>query len=113
MTFETIGVTDGQQSSVVKMELDNGTMATVMLPSGLVTSFKLPLWHGETLEMLHTQVLKGVDDDDVIVRGGISLDLSLQSDDIGIWSPSGWSLLDVEGSSDTSIQVWSGHQLFN
>ncbi|CAM8980892.1 unnamed protein product [Rhodiola kirilowii] len=102
VTFDAIGVIDGQRSSVVKMELDNGTMATMMLPSGLVTSFKVKMWHGETLEMLHTQVSEGVDG--AMIRGGVCLDLSFQIDD-GIWSPSGWRLLDVRGSSDTSIQV--------
>uniref|UniRef100_A0A7N0VJZ9 NDH-dependent cyclic electron flow 5 n=1 Tax=Kalanchoe fedtschenkoi TaxID=63787 RepID=A0A7N0VJZ9_KALFE len=104
VTFDPIGDIDGRRSSVVKMELDNGTMAAMMLPAALVTSFKVPMWHGETLEMLHTQVSEGVDGQGAVIRGGVSLDMRLQTDD-GFWSTSTWRLVDVRGSSDTSIKV--------
>ncbi|CAK9155754.1 unnamed protein product [Ilex paraguariensis] len=54
VTFSAIG-----DSCVVRMGLENGSVATLMLPSGLITSYKAPMWHGSTLELLHTSVSEG------------------------------------------------------
>ncbi|XP_004296860.1 PREDICTED: uncharacterized protein LOC101315227 [Fragaria vesca subsp. vesca] len=41
---------------VAKMSLDNGSKAILMLPSGLITSYKATLWHGGTAELLQSSV---------------------------------------------------------
>jgi hypothetical protein len=55
VTFEGEGFGD---SCVAKMGLENGNTAILMLPSGLITSYKTPMWHGGTVELLHTSVSK-------------------------------------------------------
>uniref|UniRef100_A0A0F7CYY7 NDH-dependent cyclic electron flow 5 n=1 Tax=Pelargonium myrrhifolium TaxID=253081 RepID=A0A0F7CYY7_9ROSI len=103
VTFEGIG-----DSCIAKMELENGSIAKLMLPSGLITSYKALMWHKGVVELLHTSVSEGVDDDDAddaIIQGGISLALSFESDDQDSWSPSAWSLHQVRGSPAESIQI--------
>uniref|UniRef100_A0A0F7GYM2 NDH-dependent cyclic electron flow 5 n=1 Tax=Pelargonium fulgidum TaxID=73198 RepID=A0A0F7GYM2_9ROSI len=103
VTFEGIG-----DSCVAKMELQNGSIAKLMLPSGLITSYKAHMWHQGVVELLHTSVSEGVDDDDeeeAIIQGGISLALSFESDDQDSWSPSTWSLHQVSGSPADTIQI--------
>uniref|UniRef100_A0A0F7GZP9 NDH-dependent cyclic electron flow 5 n=1 Tax=Pelargonium dichondrifolium TaxID=73194 RepID=A0A0F7GZP9_9ROSI len=105
VTFEGIG-----DSCVAKMELQNGSIAKLMLPSGLITSYKAHMWHQGVVELLHTSVSEVVDDDDdgddeAIIQGGISLALSFESGDQDSWSPSTWSLHQVSGSPADSIQI--------
>ncbi|XP_073142135.1 protein NDH-DEPENDENT CYCLIC ELECTRON FLOW 5 [Henckelia pumila] len=105
ISFSSIGDDEG---CVVKMGLVNGSSASLMLPSGLITSFKAAMWHGGSLELLHTSVSAsddGGDDDGVSVRGGLSLDFSCE-DDAGVsWTPNAWNLSQVRGTPRDSIQV--------
>lgn len=97
----------GDEGCVVRMCLDNGSSTSLMLPSGLITSFKAAMWHGGSLELLHTLVSASdnSDGDGVSVRGGLSLDLSCE-DDAGVsWSPNAWNLNQVRGTPRDSIQV--------
>uniref|UniRef100_A0A0F7GYM7 NDH-dependent cyclic electron flow 5 n=1 Tax=Pelargonium transvaalense TaxID=158603 RepID=A0A0F7GYM7_9ROSI len=102
VTFEGIG-----DSCIAKMELENGSIAKLMLPSGLITSYKAHMWHKGIVELLHTSVSEGVADDadDAVIQGGISLALSFESDDQASWSPSTWSLHQVRGRPAESIQI--------
>lgn len=99
VTFEAIG-----DSCVVKMGLVNGSVASLMLPCGLITSYKPYMWHGATFEVLHTTVSEG-DDGAAVVRGGVSMDFKIGGDGSIPWSPSSWSLGSVRGSPEKSIQV--------
>ena len=99
VTFE--GIAD---SYVAKMGLDNGSTATLMLPSGLITSYKAPMWHGGTVELLHTSVSKG-DEGEPVIQGGVSLALNCEGDNEVSWSPSNWALRDIRGNSKDSIKV--------
>ncbi|XP_058105871.1 protein NDH-DEPENDENT CYCLIC ELECTRON FLOW 5 [Magnolia sinica] len=99
--FSAIG-----DSCVVKMGIENGSGATLMLPSGLITSYKPHMWHGGTLEVLHTSVSEGEDGGGPIVRGGVSMDMKCGDDDGGpTWAPRSWALHDVRGSPQKSVQV--------
>ncbi|URD99584.1 hypothetical protein MUK42_31113 [Musa troglodytarum] len=99
VTFEAIG-----DSCVVKMGLVNGSVASLMLPCGLITSYKPYMWHGSTFEVLHTTVSEG-DGGAAVVRGGVSMDFKIGGDGSIPWSPSSWSLQSVRGSPEKSIQV--------
>ncbi|XVF57331.1 hypothetical protein PTKIN_Ptkin06aG0196500 [Pterospermum kingtungense] len=99
VTFEGIG-----DSCVAKMGLDNGSKATLMLPSGLITSYKAPMWHGGTVELLHTSVSEG-DDGEALIQGGVSLALNCDGDNEASWSPSSWALCDIRGNAKDSIKV--------
>ncbi|GMP98662.1 hypothetical protein CsSME_00046467 [Camellia sinensis var. sinensis] len=109
LTFEELSDNCG----VVRMALDNGSVATLMLPSGLITSYKASMWHGGILELLHTSVSEVEkkkenedDDDDVIqIQGGVSLAFNCESDSGVSWSPNTWALGDVRGSPQDSIRV--------
>ncbi|KAK1429242.1 hypothetical protein QVD17_11448 [Tagetes erecta] len=101
VSFTTLG-----DSCVVRMGLDNGSSATLMLPSGLITSYKAPMWHGGLLELLHTSVSD--DGGGAVVRGGVSVAFRCDDGDENdgvLWSPVVWNLRDVGGSSDESIKV--------
>lgn len=103
VSFESVG-----ESCVVKMALDNGSLAKLMLPSGLITSYKPFMWHGTTLEVLHTTVSSRGEDGEAAIRGGVSMDFKCTASDGGMpWSPSKyWTLRNVGGSADDdSIQV--------
>ncbi|KAD4384333.1 hypothetical protein R6Q59_011642 [Mikania micrantha] len=99
------------ESCVVRMGLDNGSAATLLLPSGLITSYKAPMWHGGLLELLHTTVSEAEEGVDAVIRGGVSLAFRCEGDgdgedDGGVsWSPTVWNLRSVGGSPDESIQV--------
>ncbi|KAI3523202.1 hypothetical protein L1887_01260 [Cichorium endivia] len=99
------------ESCVVRMGLDNGSGATLMLPSGLITSYKARMWHGGLQELLHTSVSEGDDDRGAVIRGGVSLAFRCEGggdddENLGVsWSPTIWSLRNVGGSPDESIQV--------
>ncbi|KAK6243178.1 hypothetical protein QUC31_009587 [Theobroma cacao] len=99
VTFEGIG-----DSCVAKMGLDNGSTATLMLPSGLITSYKAPMWHGGTVELLHTSVSEG-DEGEAVIQGGVSLALNCEGDSEVSGSPSTWALRDIRGNSKNSIKV--------
>ncbi|OMO62326.1 hypothetical protein CCACVL1_22894 [Corchorus capsularis] len=86
------------------MGLENGSTATVMLPSGLITSYKAPMWHGGSVELLHTSVSEG-DEGEAVIQGGVSLALNCEDDDEVSWSPSNWTLRDISGNSKDSIKV--------
>lgn len=108
VAFEAVG-----DSCVVKMTVRNGSAAHLLLPSGLVTSYKPAMWHGAATEVLHTTVGEGPGGRPVI-RGGVSMDLRcargvVAGDDAAppsSWSPGGaWSLRDVRGGPTGSIEV--------
>nr|XP_010932681.1 protein NDH-DEPENDENT CYCLIC ELECTRON FLOW 5 [Elaeis guineensis] len=99
VSFEGIG-----DSCVIKMAMDNGSVANVVLPSGLITSYKPLMWHGATMEVLQTAVSKG-QHGEAVIRGGVSSDFKLVNDGGIPWSPSAWSLQNVRGSPEESIQV--------
>lgn len=99
VSFASIG-----DSCVVKMKLDNGSLASIMLPSGLITSYKAPMWHEGLLELLHT-IVSEADDGGGVVQGGVSLAFKCESDEGVSWSPSNWALYGVKGSPDKFIQV--------
>lgn len=97
--FEEVG-----GSCVAKMTMENGTTASLMLPNALITSYKPQMWHGSTMELLHTIVSEG-DDGSPAVQGGVSLAFSCSSDGGEFWSPGNWSLRDIRGHPEESIQV--------
>ncbi|KAK9128451.1 hypothetical protein Syun_017248 [Stephania yunnanensis] len=99
VTFTGIG-----DSCVAKMQMSNGSTASVMFPNGLITSYKAHMWHGGNLEVLHTTVNKG-EDGGALIQGGVSLALKCGSPDDVPWSPSTWALHDVRGGPDESIKV--------
>ncbi|EXB62710.1 hypothetical protein L484_024008 [Morus notabilis] len=98
VTFQGIG--DG---CVAKMRLENGSTAILMLPSGLITSYKAAMWHGGTDEMLHSFVTEEIGG--AVVHGGVSLALEFSCGDGVSWSPSNWVLQTIKGNSQDSIQV--------
>lgn len=98
--FEPVG-----GSCAVKMALSNGSVAHLLLPSGLVTSYKPAMWHGTVTEVLHTNVAEGPGGR-AVIRGGVDVDIRCATGGGGGWSPSGaWSLRDVRGDPMTSIEV--------
>ncbi|XP_061344879.1 protein NDH-DEPENDENT CYCLIC ELECTRON FLOW 5-like [Gastrolobium bilobum] len=100
VTFEGVG-----NSCIAKMELKNGSIATMLLPSGLITSYKAPMWHGGKVELLHTTMSEG-EYGDAIIQGGVSLNFNFQTDDGEVsWSPTNWVLHDIKGAAEESIQV--------
>ncbi|KAL5567465.1 hypothetical protein UlMin_024040 [Ulmus minor] len=99
VTFEGIG-----DDCVAKMGLENGSSAILMLPSGLITSYKAAMWHGGTDEMLQSSVA-AEEDGGAAVQGGVSLALDIASSDGVSWSPSYWALQNIRGNSQESIQV--------
>lgn len=103
VTFEEVG-----GSCMAKMELKNGSIATMLLPSGLITSYKAPMWHGGKVELLNTAVSEG-EFGDAVIQGGVSLNFNFQThdenDDEVSWSPTNWVLHNIKGNSEESIQV--------
>ncbi|RZC77774.1 hypothetical protein C5167_002017 [Papaver somniferum] len=82
--------------------MENGSLTTLMLPSGLITSYKARMWHGGTVELLHTNVADG-GDGNAVIQGGVSLGLMLGIEDgMNKWSPKTWVLHDVELMSSDS-----------
>ncbi|KAJ0230367.1 Protein NDH-DEPENDENT CYCLIC ELECTRON FLOW 5 [Hirschfeldia incana] len=92
-TFEDIG-----ETCVAKLKLDNGNSANVMLTRGLVTSYKVKVWHGGKVELLHTWV-EQEQQEVVVIRGGVSSAFS-SSDGINEWSLHG-----ITGDSNECVQV--------
>ena len=99
VTFERLG-----DSCVAKMTVENGSSVTLMLPSGLITSYKARMWHGSTVELLQTSVSEG-EDGSAAIRGGVSPAFNFDSDGEISWSPSTWALKDIRGDSHDTIQV--------
>ncbi|CAI9101027.1 OLC1v1038250C1 [Oldenlandia corymbosa var. corymbosa] len=89
---------------IVKMEMENGSVARLMLPGGLITSYKASMWHGGTMELLHTSVSEGDNGEAAAIRGGVSLDFKCNVDGV-VWSPNTWLLQGVKGNPQDSIQV--------
>ncbi|KAF3441213.1 hypothetical protein FNV43_RR15126 [Rhamnella rubrinervis] len=99
VTFEGIG-----HSCVAKISLENRSTAILMLPTGLITSYKPCMWHGGTDEFLHSVV----SEDDAAIQGGVSLAFNFANEDATnevSWSPTKWALQDIKRSSQDSIQV--------
>ncbi|KAJ7971877.1 putative NDH-dependent cyclic electron flow 5 [Quillaja saponaria] len=53
----------------------------LLLPSGLMSSYKGPMWHGGKVELLHTSVSEG-QDRDAVAQVGVSLAFNCQADSI-------------------------------
>ncbi|ESQ29928.1 hypothetical protein EUTSA_v10011597mg [Eutrema salsugineum] len=97
-TFEDIG-----ETCIAKLKLDNGSSANVMLTRGMVTSYKVKVWHGGKVELLHTWVEQEGEEEEVVIRGGVSSAFSSSSvsdDDINEWSLHG-----ITGDSKDCVQV--------
>lgn len=103
VSFSGIG-----DSCVVKLGLENGSVAKLMLPSGLITSYKPLMWHGGTMELLHTSVSEG-ENGEALIHGGVSLDFKCDTGGV-TWSPNTWLLRGVKGSPQEFIQVELGSQ---
>lgn len=99
VTFEGIG-----HNCVAKITLENRSTAILMLPTGLITSYKPCMWHGGTDEFLHSCV----SEDDAAIQGGVSLAFNFANEDGNnevSWSPTKWALQDIKRTSQDSIQV--------
>ncbi|XP_004288420.1 PREDICTED: photosynthetic NDH subunit of subcomplex B 2, chloroplastic [Fragaria vesca subsp. vesca] len=86
---------------VAKMSLDNGSKAILMLPSGLIASYKATMWHGGTVELLQSSVSQEAN----TIQGGVSVALECLGEEQVSWSPSNWALHDITGSPQDSIRV--------
>ncbi|CAH2033469.1 unnamed protein product [Thlaspi arvense] len=99
-TFEDIG-----ETCIAKLKLDNGSSANVMLKCGMVTSYKVKVWHGGKVELLHTWVEQEEEEEEeeeeVVIRGGVSSAFR-SSDSDGI---NEWRLHGITGDSKDSVQV--------
>ncbi|KAL4350889.1 hypothetical protein AHAS_Ahas10G0187100 [Arachis hypogaea] len=101
VTFEAVG--DG--SVVAKMELKNGSVVSMLLPSGVITSYKAPMWHGGTVELLHTAVSEG-DHGAALIQGGVSSNFTFTTDDCQVsFSPTHWVLNKIKSHPEESIKV--------
>ncbi|KAK3405232.1 protein NDH-DEPENDENT CYCLIC ELECTRON FLOW 5 [Eucalyptus grandis] len=104
VAFEAIG-----DDCVAKLSLDDGSSAVLMLPRGLVTSYKAPMWHGAKMELLQTVVSEGEDGGGAEVRGGVCVDVGVEGegeeDGRVSWRPRDWAVRDVRGNSGDSVQV--------
>uniref|UniRef100_A0A0F7CYY4 NDH-dependent cyclic electron flow 5 n=1 Tax=Habenaria pantlingiana TaxID=1498489 RepID=A0A0F7CYY4_9ASPA len=99
-TFEALG-----DDCVVTMGPVEGSTANLMLPRGLITSYKPRMWHGGRVEVVHSLVSED-ENGEVMVHGGVSTDVRCVADSgLTEWSPATWALHDVRGSSDEFIQV--------
>ncbi|XP_057737889.1 protein NDH-DEPENDENT CYCLIC ELECTRON FLOW 5 [Arachis stenosperma] len=101
VTFEAVG--DG--SVVAKMELKNGSVVSMLLPSGVITSYKAPMWHGGTVELLHTAVSEG-DHGAALIQGGVSSNFTFTTDDCQVsFSPTHWVLSKIKSHPEESIKI--------
>ncbi|CAE5960225.1 unnamed protein product [Arabidopsis arenosa] len=95
-TFEDIG-----ETCIAKLKLENGSSANVMLTRGMITSYKVRVWHGGKVELLHTWVEQEDEEEDVVIRGGVSSAFnSSDSDDINEWRLHG-----ISGDSKDCVQM--------
>ncbi|CAA7015489.1 unnamed protein product [Microthlaspi erraticum] len=91
-TFEDIG-----ETCIAKLKLDNGSSANVMLTRGMVTSYKVKVWHGGKVELLHTWV-EQEQEEEVVIRGGVSS--AFNSSDYDEWRLQG-----ITGDSSDCVKV--------
>nr|XP_029122974.1 protein NDH-DEPENDENT CYCLIC ELECTRON FLOW 5-like [Elaeis guineensis] len=101
VSFESNG-----DNCVINMAMDNGSVANVVLPNGLITSYKPLMWHGAAMEVLQTAVSKGKNGE-AVIQEGASADIKLVNDGGIPWSPSTRSLQNVKRKSEDSIQAES------
>nr|GMC93837.1 protein NDH-DEPENDENT CYCLIC ELECTRON FLOW 5 [Ipomoea batatas] len=106
------GVTFTQisDSCVVRMALQSGSVANILLPSGLITSYKAEMWHGGVVEILHTSVSQGEEEEEedgsAVIRGGVSVAVDCYNDQGLSWSPKTWAFHQLKGSpKEDFIQV--------
>lgn len=92
---------------MVEMEVENGSSAKLLLPSGLITSYKPLMWHGGCMEVLHTIVSGDSDQESsASVQGGVGLHLNYTADEDGTcWSATDWAVHSVSAKPDDAIQV--------
>ncbi|CAN8287990.1 unnamed protein product [Cochlearia groenlandica] len=93
-TFEDIG-----ETCVAKLALDNGSSANVMLTRGMITSYKVKVWHGGKVELLHTWVQQEEEQEVVVIRGGVSS--TFNSLDYN----NEWCLHEITGDSKECVKV--------
>uniref|UniRef100_A0A0F7CYY3 NDH-dependent cyclic electron flow 5 n=1 Tax=Francoa sonchifolia TaxID=23250 RepID=A0A0F7CYY3_9ROSI len=99
VTFESVG-----DICVAKMTMENGSTVSMMLPSGLITSYKAPMWHGGIIELLHTAVSQGENGRNPVIEGGVSVAIDCESEGLS-WSPISWSFRSITGNPRESIQI--------
>ncbi|KAJ8448084.1 hypothetical protein Cgig2_031808 [Carnegiea gigantea] len=76
-----VSFTELGPSYVATLVHENGSAARILLPAGLITSYKPKMWHGGLVEVLHT-VVSGRNGGPII-QGGVSLALDCEGDDGG------------------------------
>ncbi|EOA38104.1 hypothetical protein CARUB_v10009573mg [Capsella rubella] len=94
-TFQDIG-----ETCIAKLKMDNGSSANVMLSRGMVTSYKVRVWHGGKVELLHTWVEQ--EEEDVVIRGGVSSAFTSSDSDDEI---NEWRLHGISGDSKDCVQM--------
>lgn len=67
-----------------------------MLTRGMVTSYKVKVWHGGKVELLHTWV-EQEEDEEVVIRGGVSSAFNSNYDE--------WRLQGITGDSSDCVKV--------
>ncbi|CAA0296760.1 unnamed protein product [Arabidopsis thaliana] len=93
-TFEDIG-----ETCIARLKLDNGSSANVMLTRGMITSYKVRVWHGGKVELLHTWVEQ--EEEEVVIRGGVSSAFSSSDSD----ESNEWRLQGISGDSKDFVQM--------
>ncbi|KAJ1704180.1 hypothetical protein LUZ63_003959 [Rhynchospora breviuscula] len=88
----------------VRLTMDNGSIANVTMPGGMITSYQPQMWHGANMEVLQTMVSRS-DDGITKLQGGVSVNFQCSSDDTDVWALRGWVLRGVKGKPDKSIQI--------
>ncbi|KAF9604512.1 hypothetical protein IFM89_007633 [Coptis chinensis] len=86
------------------MRLDNGSVAHRCSQAGLITTYKANMWHGSTLEVLHTIVSEG-EGGAAVIQGGMFLNFRCTSQGGVPWSPDTWALHDVGGNAEDFIDA--------
>lgn len=73
----------------------------MMLTRGMITSYKVRVWHGGKVELLHTWV-EQEEEEEVVIRGGVSSAFisSSDSDEINEWRVHG-----ISGDSKDCVQM--------
>lgn len=93
--------TGAGETCIAKLKLDNGSSANVMLTRGMITSYKVRVWHGGKVELLHTWVEQ--EEEDVVVRGGVSSTFSSSDSDDD--ETNEWRLHGISGDSKDCVQM--------
>ncbi|XP_010501154.1 PREDICTED: protein NDH-DEPENDENT CYCLIC ELECTRON FLOW 5 [Camelina sativa] len=94
-TFQDFG-----ETCIAKLKLENGSSANVVLSRGMVTSYKVRVWHGGKVELLHTWVEQ--EEEDVVIRGGVSSAFSSSDSDEII---NDWRLHGISGDLKDCVQM--------